>query len=236
MAKEIRSFWDINTLTEYGRLQQIPRGLRIKKFPTFDLHNDKYKTEWTNALSDCSFKLIQIIIDSRTEELTQLRDDISVIQQSLTPLQQHKDFTGLDTRLNKNLDRLEKSVISGKNDKLARDHMDYENSNVYIWKKPTYANRSRKHSQKRVSFSDLDNDSINDTMAATASDSSPDPPGRSTNVKHQLGVIKTPCLNTGAQGSTKKKKLKPSRKQEGAAKDTDGATKDRYTLRDRFRK
>lgn len=70
MAKEIRSFWDINTLTEYSQLQQIPRGLRIMKFPTFEFHNDEYKKEWTNTLSACSFKLIQIIIDSRTEELT----------------------------------------------------------------------------------------------------------------------------------------------------------------------
>lgn len=29
MAKEIKAFWDVNTLTEHLQLEQIPRGLRI---------------------------------------------------------------------------------------------------------------------------------------------------------------------------------------------------------------
>lgn len=35
MAKEVSSFWDAKTLTEYLTLQWIPRG-----FPTFDLFNN----------------------------------------------------------------------------------------------------------------------------------------------------------------------------------------------------
>lgn len=96
MAKEIRLFWDVKTLTEYNRLEQIPHGLRVKKFPTFELFNDNYKKEWPNTLSVCSFKLIQIIIDSRTEKLAKLEEEIITTQKDLTPLQQHKDFVDLD--------------------------------------------------------------------------------------------------------------------------------------------
>lgn len=72
-----------------------------------------------------------------------------------------------------------------KNDKLARDRMDCENDRVYIWKIPTFPNRSRKHPpKKRVRSSDLENDSMNDTMVATASDSSPDSAGWPISANH----------------------------------------------------
>lgn len=50
-----------------------------------------------------------------------------------------------------------------KNDMLVRDRMDYEIDSAYVWRKPTFPNRSRKYSmKKRVSFFDLENEDTAD--------------------------------------------------------------------------
>lgn len=130
MAKEIRAFWDVNTLTEYIQLEQIPRGLRIKKFPTFEFPDEDPKLEWTNTLSACSFKLMKIIIDSKQKELDRVQMEITEIQKELATSQSTPGFLELDNQLNKKLDKLEKEVISTKSEKHIRDQLDYDTNNV----------------------------------------------------------------------------------------------------------
>lgn len=69
MSKEIRAFWDTSTLSEYVALERIPRDLRIKKCPTFELHDKEHKKKWTGTLPDCSIALMKIIILSKSKEI-----------------------------------------------------------------------------------------------------------------------------------------------------------------------
>lgn len=45
MVREIKSFWDKNTLTEYLALKRIPNGLQIKTFPTYELTDESLKND-----------------------------------------------------------------------------------------------------------------------------------------------------------------------------------------------
>lgn len=135
MAKEIRSFWDVSSLTEYISLEQIPRGLRIKTFLTSGLFDDNLKKEWTDTVSACSLKLMDIIISLQKKELDLLQAEMSIIQKDLSTLQNHNGFSELDGRLNIKLDKMEKNVIENKKCKMTRDRIDYESYNIYIWRK-----------------------------------------------------------------------------------------------------
>ena len=87
MAREIRSYWDTHYLTEYLTLSQIPRGLRIKKFPTSDLFDEEMKKEWTDTLDTCSFKLMDILVKSNKKTAEKLQGEMTLIQTELTVLQ-----------------------------------------------------------------------------------------------------------------------------------------------------
>lgn len=137
MAKEIRAFWDVNTLTEYVSLKQIPRGLRIKKFPTFELTDDILKSEWTDALSNCSFQLMKIIVDFRQKDLDHLQGEMVNVQKELAELQHMTLYAELDSQLTKRMDKLEREVIANKKDKKNRDQFDYDTGKVFSWKKKT---------------------------------------------------------------------------------------------------
>lgn len=117
---------------------------------------------------------------------------------------------------------------------MTRDHIDYERNNVYIWKKPQFfSGRSRKtEAKKQVSFSDLENDLINNTLAITASDSSPEHTATPTGQDRPISGRTTtgnPCRSSG-----RKQKKKPTQeeceKEEGSISDTKS---NHYSLRGR---
>lgn len=225
MAKEIRAFWDIKTLTDYISLKKIPRGLRIKKFPTFEFTDEESKLEWTYALSTCSFKLMNIIIASKQKELDWVQSEMALIQKDLTAQQGAQEYASLDGQLNKRLDKLERNVISIKNDKRIRDQLDYDSNKIYIWKKPSFQSYHPRRStpKKRVSFSDTEGERTCDTLAATGSDSSSD--GNHTFNKHN-----SMPLNQGRHGRNKKKGKKREKHGE-VVKDTEEVNTTRYQLR-----
>lgn len=55
----------------------ILRGLRVKKFPTFELFDETLKKQWTDTLSIFSFALMDIIIISKKEEIEVLEKENS---------------------------------------------------------------------------------------------------------------------------------------------------------------
>lgn len=170
----MRAYWDKTTLTEYLSLRQIPRGLRIKKFPTFDLFNDDLKKRWTDALSFCSQTLMSLIIESKTKEIDRLQQEIHIIQQNLLPLKTLSQFADLDKKLDDKMTQLEKNIVSGKKEKMLRDKCDYDTDNVYTWKSNRSWRWNQRFGKKRVSFSDPETEYFDNTMAITESDNSMD--------------------------------------------------------------
>lgn len=48
--KEIRLWWDVCSLENYLKCKRIPRGLRIRKFPSFDVA--EFEQAWNGVLTD----------------------------------------------------------------------------------------------------------------------------------------------------------------------------------------
>lgn len=80
MFKEMKAFWDKKTLLEYLTLERVPQGLRIKKFPTFEFNDDNLRKQWTDILTNCSFELMRIIINSKMVDIDRLQLEISNIK------------------------------------------------------------------------------------------------------------------------------------------------------------
>lgn len=95
MDKEMQSYWDKTTLSEYLNNERIPRGLIIKKFPTFYLFKNDLKKRWTDSLSTCSHSLMSLITESKTKEIDKLQD-IYMIQQDILPLKDLTQFVELE--------------------------------------------------------------------------------------------------------------------------------------------
>lgn len=126
---------------------------------------------------------------------------------------------------------MERAVIDTKKGKMARDKDDYQGNKVYTWHKPLYkSNRSRKNRGKRVSFSDHEGESADNTLARTMSNSSfdrsPTPPEsiRSTNSRSPG--------NPHRSRQTKKKKPSTKR-QEEVVGNTNATNNTRYMLREK---
>lgn len=111
---------------------------------------------------------------------------------------------------------------------MTRDQIDYENNKVYTWKKPLFfPNCLRRNSGKQVSFFDQ-NEPADDTLAHTASDSSPEQPRTST------GIIRSGngWSPGNPHGANKKAKKKLTIKKQGEeAGDTKVSKNTHYTLR-----
>lgn len=231
MAKEIRAYWDITFLTEYISILHIPRGLRIKKFPTSDLFDENFKKEWTDTLDTCSFKLMEILIASKKKETEKLQLDISAIQKDLTTSQTSKGFAELDEKLNRKLDRMEKAVIDTKKGKMARDKDDYQGNSVYTWNRSFHnSSKFRKNRGKRVSFSDHEGESADNTLARTASNSSLD---RSLTPSEPIRSTKSQASGNPHRSRPTKKKKSSSRRQEEAVGNIGATSNSRYTLREK---
>lgn len=137
MTKEIKVYWDLSSLSEYLSLEWIPRGLIIKKCPTFELFDDDLKKQWTDTLSACSCGLMRIIILSKTKEIEKLQSEISVLQQKIKTSARCGEvceFSHPNKYVNKKMDSLEKEIIAGKKEKIMQYKLDYDKNNVYIWK------------------------------------------------------------------------------------------------------
>lgn len=154
-------------------MERIPRRLRVKKLPTFELFDESLKKTWTDTLSACSFALIDIIITSKKREMEVLQQEILDLQQALKLLQSATQFEDFDSCLNEKLNRLEKEIISRK--KKFRDKIDYDTKNVYVWKlRRQWSGISQPAGGtiKHVSFSDTENEFWDNTMAASDLDQS----------------------------------------------------------------
>lgn len=83
-AREIPLWWDPATLKNYVEKSMIPRGLKIKK-----LHTAKYPysfmEEWNATLSDCSIKLMNILVKQEEITLKEIEEEILQVSVSLEP-------------------------------------------------------------------------------------------------------------------------------------------------------
>lgn len=231
MSKEIRAYWESCTLSEYITSEHVPRGLRIKKFPTFELIDEDHKKRWTDSLSRCSVELMSIIISSKQKEIETLQMEISKIQDDIKPLQGLADFKDLDKVLNERLNRLENEIIESKKEKMLRDKLDYDTDSVYVWRRERHRTPS---AGRHVSFSEPESEYMDESAVSSDSDQT-----NTTAMKRTPGSSSSSVQKNCSAKKKPHKKKKPEGekgKQGEGASGGDNTTAGRYPIRNQPRK
>lgn len=82
MRRELKIWWNFTTLSSYLEKGMIPQGLRINKSTTFTQSKD-FKDQWELILTECSLKLIKLIVQQEEKELEQVKMEIEELRENL---------------------------------------------------------------------------------------------------------------------------------------------------------
>lgn len=143
------------TLSDYWRTQMIPRGLRIKKFPSFGQDNPDFKTKWEAILNKCSLDLILLLIEEAKKQKTELQNEIVTLRTKVDSMDtEEEQILSLETKLKENIEKLASILKKSKLNKFKRDQTDYQEDKVYAWshRQPRTGPHNRKQRVRSVSF------------------------------------------------------------------------------------
>ncbi|XP_071969727.1 uncharacterized protein [Engystomops pustulosus] len=127
-----RVWWNIRSLEEYHKLKMSPRGLRIHIFPSWEVVDDE-KERWEKGLHQCSFILINMLLDHDRGLLSRIREQIKKAEVDLEKFDRDTQVIPFQAKLKETIDAYEKEIIKGKKEKFARDKRDYENGRIFKW-------------------------------------------------------------------------------------------------------
>lgn len=84
------------------------------------------------VLSDCSLKLIQLLISYENKQLRGIDEKIDAIQTTIGQHPPNNDHEKIFANLNTNLERLENTIMALKKNKFDCDVMVYKINRVYV--------------------------------------------------------------------------------------------------------
>lgn len=135
-------------MSDYWREKRIPRGLRIKKFPSFGIEDVAFREKWEAILNKCSLDLILLIIEKTKKEREQVQERICELREEISKVKDDIQTTSFEDKLKESLEKFTMELKQYKLRKFKRDERDYKDGNVYQWKETT---RPQRH-QRFVSF------------------------------------------------------------------------------------
>lgn len=129
--KELRLHLHMVTLSDYWRENMIPRGLRIKKFPSFGYGNTDFKQKWEAILNKCSQDLMLLLIEEAKKQKMETMEQIAKIKEEISSGEH--DYMQFESKLTQDLEDLSKMLKQEKLAKFRRDENDYKENKVYRW-------------------------------------------------------------------------------------------------------
>lgn len=148
--KDIKLQWHLIYLSDSWREKRIPRGLRIKKFPSFGLEDATFREQWEGILNKCSLDLILLIIEQTKKEKEKLQAKMDELKRQLTQASNESQQSSFENELKTNLDKFAMELKEYKLSKFRRDERDYAEGKVYTWKETTRRQPERR--RRVVSF------------------------------------------------------------------------------------
>ncbi|OCT78048.1 hypothetical protein XELAEV_18029145mg [Xenopus laevis] len=150
------------TLTEYLRLQRIPRGLRVNLQPTLFAHNEEFKTKFAGIINKCSLDIIALNIEFIQQEIKNLETQLNTTENILKSVLQDEEFIQIKNKTDATLEKLKGEVSRVKKQKFDRDATDYERGTVYNWSYQPYTRecyrRDSHRSRERTHSNTMDKD------------------------------------------------------------------------------
>ncbi|XP_075445755.1 uncharacterized protein LOC142490158 isoform X1 [Ascaphus truei] len=156
---ESKQWWEATTLSKYLENHRIPRGLRVRKKPTGDAHNEGFMREWNEILDQCSFSLMKLLVHQRRKTLAELDGHILDMKIQLDPYKDNKELLALEPTIKKRLDQAELEIVQIKQQKFFRDKQDYDTGCQRDWAKKS----------KEINAINVDNKKPNVTIGSKES-------------------------------------------------------------------
>ncbi|XP_073413388.1 uncharacterized protein [Dendrobates tinctorius] len=122
------------TLTEYLKVQRIPRGLRVPLRPTLFSDSSDFCSKFEQIINKCSFDLMTLTLEHLHLGIAKCKEEISNIETQLSSSISTEDFNNLKTKINGVIDQHRRDTETRKRNKFARDTEDYEQNRVYKWR------------------------------------------------------------------------------------------------------
>ncbi|KAJ1162146.1 hypothetical protein NDU88_002622 [Pleurodeles waltl] len=131
--QELARWWDITTLKRYLELKQIPRGLRVIIFPSFEDLDPDLLGEWEHLISSTSFGMINILIKHADRKRDKLLQDITSLEEEIKNLNLTEATDKNYTIMREILTGYQLYIKDKKMRKLIRDDNDYTNGRIYTF-------------------------------------------------------------------------------------------------------
>ncbi|KAJ1201855.1 hypothetical protein NDU88_005659 [Pleurodeles waltl] len=131
--QELARWWDITTLKRYLELKQVPRGLRVIIFPSFEDLDPDLLEEWEHLISSTSFSMINILIKHADRKRNKLLQDIASLEEEIKNLNLPEATDKNYTIMREILTGYQLFIKDKKMRKLVRDDNDYNNGRIYTF-------------------------------------------------------------------------------------------------------
>lgn len=176
--KNLKPHLHMTTLSDYWREKMIPRGLRIRKFPSFGADEVEFKNKWESILNKCSLDLMLLLIEEAKKQQAQTQNEISTLKEELS-VQYKEHQLPFEKEIKEGLEKLHGVIKQEKLAKFKRDQSDYTANTVYRWRtnmdKTNYKTKPQR--KRTVSFqlpsSEEECSGVEDQPSSTFLDSRP---------------------------------------------------------------
>ncbi|OCT70043.1 hypothetical protein XELAEV_18036966mg, partial [Xenopus laevis] len=141
--REVTWLLHSSTLTEYAKVQRIPRGLRVYLKPVLFREDREFLSKWRGILNRCSLDLITLTIQQLNAGLKDVRQQIHAAEESIKLKETSALCEQKLRELQTEIDKLQQEILQNKLRKFRRDTRDYEKEEVYSWKDGKNQQRQR---------------------------------------------------------------------------------------------
>ncbi|KAJ1216613.1 hypothetical protein NDU88_004214 [Pleurodeles waltl] len=183
--QELARWWDATTLKRYIELKQVPRGLRVIIFPSFDDLDPDLLGEWEHLISSTSFGMMSILIKHAERKREKLLLEISSLEDQIKSLDLPEATTKNYSILRDTLNDYQLYIKDKKLKKIIRDENDYANGRIYTFARrfdQVNKDRTDKGSNTNLSDVSIPSSSISDTSNVSGSSLDPTTGGSAVNV------------------------------------------------------
>lgn len=151
--KDLKLQLHMTTLSDYWREKMIPRGLRIRKFPSFGADDGEFKNKWEAILNKCSLDLMLLLIEEAKKQQAHIQDEMARLKEELS-VEYKEHQLPFETEIKEELVKLQREIKQEKLAKFKRDQADYKENKVYRWNTQRNKTNQEGKSQRRrnVSF------------------------------------------------------------------------------------
>ncbi|OCT74270.1 hypothetical protein XELAEV_18033230mg, partial [Xenopus laevis] len=123
----------LRTLSEYVKVQRIPRGLRVCLCPTLFSQEQEFREKWESIINKCSNDLMLLTMERLQKELPELACAADGEMDAIRTSFPADAVTEGTEKLADHLDKFRAEVEVRKRIKFQRDTMDYTTGRVYRW-------------------------------------------------------------------------------------------------------